>query len=452
MCQPGYERVGGACTACGIGFYKSQAGDGPCAACWAHATTLQTASTSPAHCKCVANYGTNFDCMLCSGHYGPLGDGTELVDPNLLWGCNRCNCRDLSSGMSFDELIALNCPLCVPCGHNEFKHHVEYISCLSCPDNSTLPPGLPHDPSSCRCDPGFTGDAGQGSGEFWEWHQQALCAPCPVGTFKPVAGSAACVSCGSNTDTALNASTSADDCFCAPGLEDGPTGGPDVGGKCVAECGAGSSGSQGACVACASGKFKASRGAAQCSTCPPPRSASRSGARSAAACACPKGNLGLDPAMYHVVDSVGGLSEQDVVSSPVVSGVAVPPSPAHRMRRLLMSDATDAVVEVYLGAARIFRCEARDCQRTRHIALHGSVQALRVEVLAGAPAFVLERHTRRVVVVTGAPAWLDQAELEQLALARPLRAGDYIFRTRMPLSTAHCQTCPRVFLCKDLNI
>lgn len=453
VCQPGYERVGGVCTACGLGSYKTATGDGACTPCWAHATTLQTASTSPAHCKCVANYGTNKDCVLCEGHYGPQGDGATLVDPDMVWGCtNRCNCRNLATGISFDELIALNCPLCVPCGPNEFKNDVGGSGllawCLPCPNNSTLPIGLPHDPLSCRCDPGFTGDAGSGSGEWYEWHTQPLCTPCPIGSFKPAVGSAACNTCGDHTETSADSSTSADDCSCAPGFEDGATGGPDVGGSCVAECAAGSTGSRGACLACASGKFKAARGAADCSACPPPRSASRKGARSAAACACPKGKLGLDPALYHVVDGVGGLSTQDVESSPVVS--SVPPSPAHRLRRLLMSNAADAVVEVYLGDARVFRCEARDCQRTRIIALHGSAQALRVDVLAGTPAFVLERHTRRVVTVTGAPAWLDQAELEQLALARPLRAGDYIFRTRTPLSTAHCQTCPRAFRCKDL--
>ena len=35
-------------------------------------------------------------CTQCHGHFGPNGDGNELQDPELVWYCTSCNCRDMS--------------------------------------------------------------------------------------------------------------------------------------------------------------------------------------------------------------------------------------------------------------------------------------------------------------------------------------------------------------------
>jgi hypothetical protein len=453
VCQPGYERVGGVCTACGLGSYKTATGDGPCTPCWAHATTLQTASTSPAHCKCVANYGTNKDCVLCAGHYGPQGDGATLVEPDMAWGCtNGCNCRDLANGISFDELIALNCPLCVPCGPNEFKNVVGGSGllawCLPCPNNSTLPIGLSHEPSSCRCDPGFTGNAGSGSGEWYEWHKQPLCTPCPIGFFKPAGGSAACTSCGFNTETAAAASTDVSACACAADYEPGSGGGPDVNGVCVASCPEGSTGAAGTCAQCEQGKFKGRKGQDQCSACTPPRTAARKGSVSKDACACPQNSMGLAPETFHAIDSVGALSTAGLDTTTFSTSTSFPADRAFRLRRLRVSGGAGTQLEVAVDGRVVFACEARDCARTSAVPLFGARGRLDVRVLAGAPQLELERHTRRAVTTTQPPAWWDQAEVERLALARSLQDGDLIFSTRTPFSTTHCQACPRRFNCK----
>jgi hypothetical protein len=453
VCQPGYERVGGVCAACGLGSYKTATGDGPCTPCWAHATTLQTASTSPAHCKCVANYGTNKDCVLCAGHYGPQGDGATLVEPDMAWGCtNGCNCRDLANGISFDELIALNCPLCVPCGPNEFKNVVGGSGllawCLPCPNNSTLPIGLSHEPSSCRCDPGFTGNAGSGSGEWYEWHKQPLCTPCPIGFFKPAGGSAACTSCGFNTETAAAASTDVSACACAADYEPGSGGGPDVNGVCVASCPEGSTGAAGTCAQCEQGKFKGRKGQDQCSACTPPRTAARKGSVSKDACACPQNSMGLAPETFHAIDSVGALSTAGLDTTTFSTSTSFPADRAFRLRRLRVSGGAGTQLEVAVDGRVVFACEARDCARTSAVPLFGARGRLDVRVLAGAPQLELERHTRRAVTTTQPPAWWDQAEVERLALARSLQDGDLIFSTRTPFSTTHCQACPRRFNCK----
>ena len=97
-------------------------------------------------------------------------------------------------------------------------------SCLSCPYGSTtleagatsvtscicLPDFVNMDaenPSACECGPGFGFDV-----------QRGVCAPCPKGAYKEVAGSILCSSCPVDQSTVQEGSTSPQDCFCQPGL------------------------------------------------------------------------------------------------------------------------------------------------------------------------------------------------------------------------------------------
>ena len=445
-CQPGYTRVGGVCTACAVGSYKSVPGDAACSACWAHATTLQTASTSHESCKCVPNYGANPACNICRGHYGPGGSGAAMLEPDRWWTCtNGCNCRDLADESS--------CEPCTACQANAFKHVTGYLPCIPCPLNSTLPSDAEHWPTSCRCDPGFTGDAGSGSGDITTWSEQALCTACPVGSYKPAFGAAACTPCGPHTATPAGASTARSECLCAELYEDSAAlGGPDVpGGACVPSCVEGMTGAGGVCAMCESGKFKASRGAASCQTCPPPRRASRKGAASEDACSCPHKQMGLLPDSYVQITGIGAYSEQDLDTLTVSPGIVVPASPAFRLKRLLLASSDSCSIEVRIDGRTVFACEERDCGAVASVDLLASKGSLTVLVSQGQPSIQLERYSRREVSVDRATPWWDQAQAERLMLSQSMRVGDAFFGTKRPFSKDHCLPCPRALKCPGVS-
>merc|ERR1719353_1567 len=61
-------------------------GEMPCACC----------NEGRSHCDSNADAeGCKSACRTCHGHYGPGGDGAELLEPELAWGCRTCNCKDL---------------------------------------------------------------------------------------------------------------------------------------------------------------------------------------------------------------------------------------------------------------------------------------------------------------------------------------------------------------------
>jgi hypothetical protein len=65
------------------------------------------------------------------------------------------------------------------------------------------------------------------AGQFtatWHWHPSLNCTACPAGTYKPVAGSAACAACAGNS-TSPPSSTDVTACVCNAGFG-GPPGGP----------------------------------------------------------------------------------------------------------------------------------------------------------------------------------------------------------------------------------
>ena len=94
-CQPGYARVGGVCTACAVGSYKTEPGDAACTLCGTGATTAATASAQGDACRCVAGFE-------------PAGAA------------------------------------CAACAGGSAKYIVGNVSCIACPQHSTLPSAKPH--------------------------------------------------------------------------------------------------------------------------------------------------------------------------------------------------------------------------------------------------------------------------------------------------------------------
>jgi hypothetical protein len=88
------------------------------------------------------------------------------------------------------------------------------------------------------------------------------CEKCPVGTYKPVTGSAACTNCPSNSFSSTLAATSISTCLSCPANSVAATGSD----QCA--CDVGFSGPANACSLCASDTFKTAVGASTCETCP----------------------------------------------------------------------------------------------------------------------------------------------------------------------------------------
>ena len=192
---------------------------------------------------------------------------------------------------------------CVACAAEAVKHVTSNASCIDCPAHSTLLPGVPHDISNCVCDPGY-------------YSVGALqCSPCAPGSYKSSyganeVGAAGCASCGAHT-TGAEAATNRTECLCATNYEAGPEDGPDVGGHCVATCGAGTEGTAGTCEACEYGTFKTGIGTA-CADCAAPRIASPGGATAESQCTCTEGHMGMLAADAAVVQSIGAELEAGV--------------------------------------------------------------------------------------------------------------------------------------------
>ncbi|EKX31555.1 hypothetical protein GUITHDRAFT_149224 [Guillardia theta CCMP2712] len=96
---------------------------------------------------------------------------------------------------------------CVNCPANTYKttSTALYSDCLPCPAHSTSPPGSTSR-SMCSCNAGYFGLSAQGE-----------CEDCPAGTYQPSAGQTVCESCSPGFTTEVIAATSEDDCLCPPG-------------------------------------------------------------------------------------------------------------------------------------------------------------------------------------------------------------------------------------------
>ena len=109
------------------------------------------------------------------------------------------------------------------------------------------------------------------------------CEKCPLGTYKSVAGTSACVACPSNRFSATLASTSISACLSCPSNSVAATGSD----QCV--CDKGFFGPENACTACGTDTFKTQVGASTCEICPANSVIAPNASTSAMPCTCLSG-------------------------------------------------------------------------------------------------------------------------------------------------------------------
>ena len=109
------------------------------------------------------------------------------------------------------------------------------------------------------------------------------CEKCPLGTYKSVTGSSACVACPSNRFSATLASTSISACLSCPSNSVAATGSD----QCA--CDVGFTGAVNACTACGSDTFKTQVGASTCEICPANSVIASNASTSAMPCTCLSG-------------------------------------------------------------------------------------------------------------------------------------------------------------------
>lgn len=217
-CRPGYERVGGVggvggvCTACALGMYKAEAGDGPCATCAAFSTTLQPASANASACVCWPGYelvGGACQLTACAA-----GSAVKLAQSSA-----SCQC---APGFGFVGTLPDGSALCAACGDGLFKDFIGNADCSACGSNTVslapranrsacacaadFEPGQDDGPDvpggSCvaQCDAGYEGARG-------------VCALCATGKFKASKGQT-CSACPGARSASPRGNTQASKCSC----------------------------------------------------------------------------------------------------------------------------------------------------------------------------------------------------------------------------------------------
>ncbi|KAJ1465804.1 hypothetical protein T484DRAFT_1591497, partial [Baffinella frigidus] len=301
-CNAGFTGNDGvACVACIAGTYKISSGNAVCTPCAAEkysgvvgavaestcvncpdntfssATAETTCSSCPINTFSSTGSGNVTDCR-CNAGYTAGTDGME---------CTACIAGTYKTYTGWGD-----CSLCSVNTYATSIANPSYASCLSCPDNMESPPG------SKEC-----------TGDYY----------CPGGT-----GTTECVEHTSSPP----GSSGADNCICVGGYQ-GASGGPctvcDAGTYCSSgdmsvwswchagvkqscpslsntpgtgaisvtdcKCNAGYTGPDGGhCLACASGSYKVSPGAAMCTGCVANTYSSAGGATSAGTCTSCPGN------------------------------------------------------------------------------------------------------------------------------------------------------------------
>ena len=246
-CQAGYFRnTESVCEACPVGEIKTSTGDAACSACPADMTTLSTTSTA---CVCLAGFEPNADNTACQS-----------------------------------------------CAAGKAKYIAGNNSCIQCIEHATLQSSLPHQQSSCFCDPGYTGN-------------HLSCSACDIGYYKSSYGNETCTACTEFATTTTLASTSITHCTCEALYEPHSDGGPDeIDGSCISSCKPGTFKVENACENCSTGFYKDTTGPDECTPCPDPRNSSNTGSDSINDCSCPAGEMALG-GETSTIDTVGGFLE-----------------------------------------------------------------------------------------------------------------------------------------------
>ncbi|KAK3091097.1 hypothetical protein FSP39_017083 [Pinctada imbricata] len=221
-CVPGKFELGGVCTDCPVGYYKSMEGNDNCTACPNNATTSTTGSTSESDCSIVVcevgekrNGSTNM-CDRCAvGEYSPergrdscisCGNDktTEYMGSDMM-----SDCVDICAvGRQFNANTK-GCDVC-PLGY--FKDTSDITtSCIKCQTGKTTPNTESTSRSDCSLDDCTAG----------YYRTSGGCTACPIGEYQDLSSQTSCKSCGADQTTEFNASVSINACFknCTNGQE-----------------------------------------------------------------------------------------------------------------------------------------------------------------------------------------------------------------------------------------
>lgn len=366
ICDAGY--TGTLCAACLAGTYKPITGSAACFDCLtitgvSELTTDLTARTSNADCVCKRGYTSQLSagCSTCitgvrarvaqyfykvtfltgstTAEYGGPGGTPVPVDTNSFITINTgeyivsvstqhftgtwdeyLGCRltmlttsgrtiGTTAGASFVGTLAADTDVCgdvitytASTGKIVSGVSVGYGFCASAPSHACN--------TDLGCNAGNLGAlvGGQKCTQFvsgiLEVDAPHFCTQCGIGTYKAVTGAAVCTSCpDQGKSTSPTASIAISACVCNQGYTgDGTTGG--------------------GCSACAAGTYKASTGAAACSTCGTANKWSPPASIAAAACQC---NAGYDGTGAACVACTAGfykdwIGDESCTSCPLNSG------------------------------------------------------------------------------------------------------------------------------------
>ena len=167
--------------------------------------------------------------------------------------------------------------------------------------------------------------------------------------------------------------------------------------------------------------------------------------------------MGLDPAKFVVIDTVGPLTLDDLhtATHTGVQSTTIAEDTTRRLYDVAISHAAANAITltavVGSSALVLFSCEARDCQDAT-VPLWGVRGSL--VVTATSPVdLVIRRHSRRqLTLVNDANLFAGSvmADAERLAVAENLAPGDYIYpASDTPYSSTNCATCPPTLKCEQ---
>jgi hypothetical protein len=203
----GYEPAAGACQPCALAFYKNFKGNNSCLACTANASTAVTGSLFASDCTCLPGFEGSYNsgCTQC-----PLDSFRAAADSV----CRACpiNAGTPAPGATAESACVCKpgfhpAPaLCAACPINTYKPELASAPCSACPVNSTSPPAS-SSREHCTCGPGFVHDYSAGA--------VFACAACPAGSWCP--GQRAQHPCPANSMSAPGA-IAPEQCTCAAAM------------------------------------------------------------------------------------------------------------------------------------------------------------------------------------------------------------------------------------------
>ena len=336
LCNAGSRGpVGGPCTQCLAGKFKSEPDMAECSDCpvgtfstavgstssstcerCPASTSSPAGSSSPSACSCRPGHSISTDgtCVACSAGKYKMEAGTsacvecgmgKYMDSLTTGATSESSCElcpaNTNSNPSSTSRFSCRCNVgatgsdggpCVQCSAGKFKENIGDAPCIdceagkysqsvgssstcsACPDDSSSPAGSSTS-TACACNAGFTGPSG------------GTCVQCPAGKHKAETGNSACLQCEGGKFSSTAGSTSESTCSLCPELSSSPPGSV----QCV--CNPGTSGPDGGpCARCEAGKFKSLAGSGACEECEEGKFSGEIGARTESTCsACPQDSL-----------------------------------------------------------------------------------------------------------------------------------------------------------------